>query len=89
MPRPFAVVKIIQKRRHLKRTGEVNAEFWKALQAGKIIATTVVVRKPVAKPVRAPQARTKGEKALAHAKKQLGDRYVFGGAGPNGWDAPA
>lgn len=36
-----------------------------------------------------PQARTKGEKALAHAKKQLGDRYVFGGAGPNGWDAPA
>jgi cell wall-associated NlpC family hydrolase len=82
-----AVVKIIQERRHLKRTGEVNAEFRKALQACKIIATTVVVRKPVAKPVpKAPQARTKGEKALAYAKKQLGDRYVYGGAGPNGWD---
>jgi cell wall-associated NlpC family hydrolase len=82
-----AVIKIIQKRRHLKQTGEVNAEFWKALQAGRIIATTVVVKKPVVKPVsNAAQTRTKGEKALAYAKKQLGDRYVYGGTGPNGWD---
>jgi cell wall-associated NlpC family hydrolase len=82
-----AVVKIIQKQRHLKRTGEVNAEFWKALQAGKIIATTVVVKRPDAEPVsKAPQTRTKGEKALAYAKKQLGDRYAYGGTGPNGWD---
>jgi cell wall-associated NlpC family hydrolase len=82
-----AVVKIIQNRRHLKQTGEVNAEFWKALQAGKIVASTVVVKKPVAKRVsNAPQTRTKGEKALAYAKKQLGDRYVYGGTGPNGWD---
>jgi cell wall-associated NlpC family hydrolase len=82
-----AVVKIIQQRHHLRQTGEVNAEFWKALQAGKIIATTVVVKKPVVKPVaNSAQTRTKGEKALAYAKKQLGDRYVYGGTGPNGWD---
>jgi cell wall-associated NlpC family hydrolase len=81
------VIKIIQKSRHLKRTGKVNAEFWKALQAGKITATTVVAKKPVAKPVsKASKRSTKGEKALAYAKKQLGDRYVSGGAGPNGWD---
>jgi hypothetical protein len=32
-----AVIKFIQKSRHLKRTGEVNAAFWKALQAGKTV----------------------------------------------------
>jgi len=32
------VIKVVQKSRYLKRTGEVNAEFWKALQAGRIIA---------------------------------------------------
>ena len=83
-----AVIKTIQKSRHRKQTGEVNAEFWKALQAGKITASTVVVKKPVAKPVStAPKKKlTKGERALAYAKKQLGDRYVRGGTGPNGWD---
>jgi cell wall-associated NlpC family hydrolase len=81
------VIKVIQKSRHLKRTGEVNAEFWKALQAGEIIATTVVVKKPIPKPVsKAPKRHTKGEKALAFAKKQLGDPYVRNAAGPNGWD---
>lgn len=30
--------------------------------------------------------KSKGAKALAFAKKQLGDRYRYGGAGPNAWD---
>ena len=30
--------------------------------------------------------KTKGEKALAYAKKQLGDKYRYGAAGPNRWD---
>jgi len=82
-----AVIKVVQKSRKLKQTGQVNADFWKALQAGKITATTVVAKKPVPKPVsQAPKIRTKGEKALAFAKKQLGDRYVYGGTGPSGWD---
>jgi cell wall-associated NlpC family hydrolase len=86
-PATAEVIKTIQKSRHLTRTGEINAEFWKALQAGKIIATTVVVKTPVPKPVsKAPKTHTKGEKALAFAKKQLGDPYVRNGAGPNGWD---
>jgi cell wall-associated NlpC family hydrolase len=81
------VITFIQKSRHERQTGEINTEFWKALQAGKIIATTVVVKKPVPKPAaKAPKTHTKGEKALAFAKKQLGDRYAYGGAGPSSWD---
>ena len=80
-----AVVKSIQKSRHLRQTGAVNARFWKALQAGKITASTVVAKKPVAKPVSSTKS-TKGEKALAYAKKQLGDPYARQGSGPNGWD---
>ena len=30
--------------------------------------------------------KTKGAKALAFAKRQLGDRYRYGGTGPNAWD---
>jgi cell wall-associated NlpC family hydrolase len=80
-----SVIKSIQKSRHLRQTGEVKAGFWKALQAGKITATTVVAKKPVAKPA-SHKKPTKGEKALAYAKKQLGDPYVRSGSGPNGWD---
>jgi cell wall-associated NlpC family hydrolase len=79
------VIKAIQRSRHLRRTGAVNADFWKALQAGKITATTVVVKKPVGKPV-SHKKSTQGEKALAYAKKQLGDPYARQGSGPNGWD---
>lgn len=30
--------------------------------------------------------KSKGAKALAFAKRQLGDRYRWGGTGPNAWD---
>ncbi|HEU5485709.1 MAG TPA: C40 family peptidase [Microlunatus sp.] len=30
--------------------------------------------------------RSKGAKALAYAKRQLGDRYRYGGTGPGSWD---
>ena len=75
-----AVVKSIQKSRHLRQTGAVNAGFWKALQAGKITASTVVAKKPVAKPLSSAKS-SKGEKALAYAKKQLGDPYARQGSG--------
>jgi cell wall-associated NlpC family hydrolase len=29
---------------------------------------------------------SKGAKALAFAKRQIGDRYAYGGTGPNSWD---
>lgn len=58
-------------------------------EINQITATTVVkkptAKKPVAKPASNNKA-TKGEKALAYAKKQLGDPYRRRGTGPNGWD---
>ena len=30
--------------------------------------------------------KSKGAKALAYAKRQLGDRYRYGGTGPSSWD---
>lgn len=40
-----------------------------------------------ATPKAAPSTVThKADKAVAFAKAQVGDRYVYGGEGPNGWD---
>lgn len=36
--------------------------------------------------VKKKKKKSKGAKALAFAKKQLGDRYRYGGTGPNAWD---
>jgi cell wall-associated NlpC family hydrolase len=66
-------VKAAQKQRHLKRTGKATTALWSALQHGK-----------VAGPARSSSG--KGAKALAFAKKQLGDKYSYGAAGPNRWD---
>jgi hypothetical protein len=58
-------VMIIQRSHHLKPSGQVNAEFWKALQAGEITATTVVAQKPAAKPVsKAPKRSPKARRRL-------------------------
>lgn len=35
---------------------------------------------------KAKKKKSKGAKALAFAKRQLGDRYRYGGTGPNAWD---
>ena len=46
-------------------------------------------RRPEVDPTRRPRRRrrtSKGAKALAYAKKQLGDRYRYGGTGPSSWD---
>jgi cell wall-associated NlpC family hydrolase len=71
-------VKSAQKQRKLKQTGRLNASLWSALQHGRVAA----VHTP------APKATSsgKGAKALAFAKKQLGDSYRYGATGPNSWD---
>ncbi len=40
----------------------------------------------VAKKKKSKKKKSKGAKALAFAKRQLGDRYRYGGTGPNAWD---
>lgn len=71
------VVKAAQKQRHLSRTGKATAALWKALQTAKIAGPATV---------RSSSSSSKGTKALAFAKKQLGERYRYGAAGPNAWD---
>ncbi len=71
-------VKAAQKAQHLRQTGVVNDALWSALQHGKIS-----VKKASAA---STTGRTKGQKALAYAKRQLGERYRYGAAGPNAWD---
>jgi cell wall-associated NlpC family hydrolase len=74
------VVKAAEKSRHLKQTGTATASLWKALQAGKVKAPAA------AKPKPKPAKKSKGARALAFAKRQLGERYRWGAAGPNAWD---
>lgn len=90
--RTTAAVKAIQKARGLARTGIADVRVWKALQAGKVAgpaktassSTTSTATSSSAKTSAA--RRTKGQKALAYAKAQLGERYRRGAAGPNAWD---
>ena len=66
-------VKAAQKQRHLSRSGKATTALWTALQHGKVAGP-------------AKKASGKGARALAFAKKQLGDRYSYGASGPNAWD---
>ena len=76
-----AVSKSAQKRRDLKQTGIVDsAGIWKALQKGQVTAPSAKKAPAVKKKKKAH--RSKGERALAYARKQLGDRYRYGGTGP-------
>jgi len=77
------IVKSAQKRRGLKPTGAVTAGLWKALQKGRVTAPSVA-KKPAKKKKKAKSS--KGKRALAYARKQLGDGYRYGGTGPNKWD---
>ena len=83
------VIKVVQKSQHLKRTGEVNAEFWKRLQAGKIIATTVV-KKPSLN--RSPRRRrlTPRARKLWHLPRTSSAIHTFAMPPvPTGGTAPA
>ncbi len=76
-------VKSAQKRRDLKQTGVVTAGLWKALQKGRVTAPSAK-KAPAVKKKKAH--RSKGLRALAYARKQLGDGYRYGGTGPKKWD---
>jgi len=76
-------VKSVQRARHLKATGTTTDAVWRLLQAGD----PIVKKKPAKKKSHASSSsRGKGSKALAFAKRQLGDRYRYGATGPNAWD---
>ena len=65
-------------------TGVADARVWHALQlVGNAPARTTAVATVTAT---SAKKTTKGAKALAYAKKQLGEGYRYGAAGPNKWD---
>ena len=75
-----AAVQGLQGKLKTSRTGKVSSSFWKVLQNGGRKLPVVTA------PGGATSGGTKGEKALAYAKKQLGEKYKYGAAGPNRWD---
>ncbi|MGI8458180.1 MAG: peptidoglycan-binding protein [Propionibacteriaceae bacterium] len=74
--RTKAAVRSYQSYQHgWKATGTAGAKTWSSLQHGRLGSAPKV-----------SSSSTKGAKALAFAKKQLGDSYRFGATGPNSWD---
>jgi cell wall-associated NlpC family hydrolase len=79
------VVKAVQRGNKMRATGVVGPSFWRLLQSGKLKpGKKAAAPKPAA--ASATTGSSKGAKALAFAKKQIGDRYGYGGSGPNVWD---
>jgi cell wall-associated NlpC family hydrolase len=78
-------VKSVQRARHLKATGNADRTVWRLLQSGDPM---VKAKKSVrAKPATgSSSSSSKGAKALAFAKRQIGDKYRHGASGPNAWD---
>ncbi|MCW2802483.1 MAG: peptidoglycan DL-endopeptidase CwlO [Propionibacteriaceae bacterium] len=90
-----SAVKSVQRSQGWKATGTATSNVWRALQAGakakvssvKASSAKVAKKKPAAKKSKKKaSSSSKGNKAVAFAKKQIGDRYRYGGTGPNAWD---
>ena len=79
-PNTLAAVKRVQRGNGFKATGVVGPRFWSLLQSGRLKPG-----KSAPKPA-ASKGSKKGAIALAFAKRQIGDRYAYGGTGPNSWD---
>lgn len=71
-----------QKSYRLPQTGTATVRTWKLLQGGDLMIKATAKKKVTS----SASSSSKGNRALAFAKKQLGDSYRFGSAGPNSWD---
>lgn len=81
-----SAVKAAQKVRGQKQTGAATRALWQSLQTGRVPTASeaaAIARKRAAS---SSSSSSKGAKALAFAKKQLGDSYRYGATGPNSWD---
>ncbi len=80
-PATASAVASVQRKRGQRPTGRTSAALWSDLQHGRVAA----VRAP-RKAAPKPSSSSKGARAVAFAKKQLGDPYRYGATGPNAWD---
>ena len=76
-------MKSAQKKRGLKQSGKTTNALWSALQHGRVSAVPAPKKKPSSS---SSSSSSKGAKALAFAKKQIGDSYRYGATGPSSWD---
>lgn len=79
-------VQSLQRARGLRATGTATHAVWRTLQSGGAVRTRTAVRPAVRHVAHTSSGGSKGARALAFAKRQLGDRYVWGASGPNRWD---
>jgi len=86
--RTVQAVKMVQLWRRQPATGASTVSLWRGLQTGRIATAPVVTKAVRTAAARRAAARrtTRGAKALAFARKQVGDRYAYGATGPNAWD---
>jgi cell wall-associated NlpC family hydrolase len=76
-----AAVRSLQTSVGLPVTGTVSDPEWAVLQDGQAPAA-----EPAPPPDGGSTSASKGEVALEFAKKQIGDKYKYGAAGPDKWD---
>lgn len=76
------VLKTAQKSYKISQTGTASSATWKLLQGGDMVVKNTAKKKAATK----TSSSSKGDKALSYAKKQLGEKYKYGSAGPNAWD---
>ena len=77
-----AKVKKFQRSRHISATGNVGNRTWSALKKFSSNKQKASAKKSSS----SAKGGSKGRRALAFAKAQLGERYRFAGTGPNVWD---
>jgi cell wall-associated NlpC family hydrolase len=86
-PITVSAVKAVQRGNGFKATGLVGPKFWRLLQSGRLKPGRNASPVPVpASSKGSSTGSSKGAIALAFAKRQIGDRYAYGGTGPNSWD---
>ena len=83
-PITSTAVKKVQRGNGLKATGVVGPKFWSLLQSGRLKPGRNA--RPAPSAPASSRGSSKGAIALAFAKRQIGDRYAYGGTGPNRWD---
>jgi cell wall-associated NlpC family hydrolase len=82
-PITSTAVKKVQRGNGFKATGVVGPRFWTLLQSGRLKPGR---NAPTPSAPAASIGSGKGAIALAFAKRQIGDRYGYGGTGPDVWD---
>jgi cell wall-associated NlpC family hydrolase len=79
-----AAVTAFQQAHHLPATGNVDATTWAALGTGYAFCVDRYTQQPTVSPVASAKERI--EAMIAYATARIGTPYVWGGAGPMGFD---